>query len=95
MTKPMLLSEFTRLPPAMRATAFDGLSALIDAVAEQADEGYRFLRYQWFAAAIAALHAGRARTDGIITHRFPLDQYGKALDALANDRTAHKIVLVA
>ena len=47
-----------------------------------------------FAAAIAALRAGRVRTDGIITHRFPLDQYGKALDALANDRTAHKIVLV-
>jgi D-arabinitol dehydrogenase (NADP+) len=47
-----------------------------------------------FGAAIAALRGGRARTDGIITHRFPLDQYGKALDALANDRTAHKIVLV-
>ena len=30
----------------------------------------------------------------VITHRFSLDQYGKALDALANDRTAHKIVLV-
>jgi D-arabinitol dehydrogenase (NADP+) len=47
-----------------------------------------------FAAAIAALRGGRARTDGLITHRFPLDEYGKALDALANDRTAHKIVLV-
>jgi D-arabinitol dehydrogenase (NADP+) len=47
-----------------------------------------------FGAAIAALRVGRARTDGIITHRFALDQYGKALDALANDRTAHKIVLV-
>jgi hypothetical protein len=32
-----------------------------------------------FAAATAALRAGRARTDGIITHRFPLHQYGKAL----------------
>ena len=48
-----------------------------------------------FGAAIAALRGGRVRTDGIITHRFSLDQYGKALDALANDRTAHKIVLVA
>lgn len=47
-----------------------------------------------FGPAIAALRAGRARTDGIITHRFPLDQYGKALDALTNDRTVHKIVLV-
>lgn len=47
-----------------------------------------------FGAAIAALRGGRAKTDGLITHRFPLDQYGKALDALANDHTAHKIVLV-
>ena len=36
-----------------------------------------------FGAAIAALRSGRARTDGIITHRFSLDDYGKALDALA------------
>ena len=61
MTKPMLLSEFTRLPPVIRATAFEGLSALIDAVAEGAVESHRFLRYQWFAAALAA-YGGRART---------------------------------
>ena len=36
-----------------------------------------------FGAAIAALRTGRVRTDGIITHRFGLDDYGKALDALA------------
>ena len=47
-----------------------------------------------FAAAIAAMRGGRVRTDGMITHRYPIDQYGKALDALATDRTAHKIVLV-
>ncbi len=47
-----------------------------------------------FAAAIAALRAGRARTDGIITHRFALDDYGKALDALQNDPTVHKVVIV-
>ena len=46
-------------------------------------------------AAIAALRTGRAKTDGIITHRFALDDYGKALDALANDPTAHKVVLTA
>lgn len=61
MNKPMLLSDFTRLPPAMRATAFDGLSALIDTVAERAVERHRFLRYQWFAAALAA-YGDRART---------------------------------
>jgi D-arabinitol dehydrogenase (NADP+) len=46
-----------------------------------------------FAAAILALRTGRARTDGIITHRFSLDEYGKALDALASDPTVHKVVI--
>jgi len=48
-----------------------------------------------FAAAIDALRNRRLRTDGIITHRFGLDDYGKALDALANDPTAHKVVITA
>ena len=48
-----------------------------------------------FGAAIEALRTGRVRTDGMITHRFDLDDYGKALDALAGDPTAHKIVLSA
>lgn len=47
-----------------------------------------------FGAAIRALRSGRARTDGIITHRFSLDDYGKALDAVARDRSAHKVVIV-
>jgi D-arabinitol dehydrogenase (NADP+) len=48
-----------------------------------------------FGAAIAALRTGRAKTDGIITHRFALDDYGKALDALQHDPSVHKIVIVA
>lgn len=47
-----------------------------------------------FPAAIEALRAGRARTHGLITHRFALADYDKALEALANDRSVHKIVLV-
>jgi D-arabinitol dehydrogenase (NADP+) len=47
-----------------------------------------------FGAAIRALRSGRARTDGMITHRFSLDDYGKAIDAVAGDRTAHKVVIV-
>lgn len=47
-----------------------------------------------FGAAIGALRTGRARTDGIITHRFALDDYGTALDALAADPTAHKVIIV-
>jgi D-arabinitol dehydrogenase (NADP+) len=46
-----------------------------------------------FGAAIAALRTGRAKTDGIITHRFPLADYDKALDALTGDRTSHKVVI--
>lgn len=48
-----------------------------------------------FGAAIAALRGGRVKTDGIITHRFKLDEYGKALETLATDPTAHKVVIEA
>jgi D-arabinitol dehydrogenase (NADP+) len=47
-----------------------------------------------FASAIAALRSRRIRTDGIITHRFKLDDYGAALETLQSDKTAHKVVIV-
>ena len=47
-----------------------------------------------FAAAIAALRTGRVHTDGIITHRFPLDEYDRALQTMASDPAAHKVVVV-
>ena len=47
-----------------------------------------------FAAALAALRSGRVRTDGIITHRFGLADYAKAIDAAQHDTTTHKIVIV-
>jgi D-arabinitol dehydrogenase (NADP+) len=46
-----------------------------------------------FAAAIAALRTGRVHTDGIISHRFSPDDYGKALETLASDPAAHKVVI--
>jgi D-arabinitol dehydrogenase (NADP+) len=46
-----------------------------------------------FAAAIAALKGGRARTDGIITHRFGLDDYPAALQAVAGGTGVHKVVI--
>jgi D-arabinitol dehydrogenase (NADP+) len=46
-----------------------------------------------FGAAIAALRSGRVRTDGIISHRFSLDEYGKALETLTSDPAAHKVVV--
>ena len=47
-----------------------------------------------FGAAIAALRSGRVRTDNIITHRFPLSEYGRALDTLAHRSDTHKVVIV-
>src|ERR1700736_2248838 len=52
-----------------------------------------FAEIDSFPAAIAALRTGRVRTDGLITHRFPLDDYAGALDALRGDRTVHKIII--
>ena len=46
-----------------------------------------------FPAAIAALRSGRVRTDGLITHRYTLDEYGRALDDFANDKSLHKAVV--
>jgi D-arabinitol dehydrogenase (NADP+) len=46
-----------------------------------------------FPAAIAALRSGRVRTDGLITHRYSLDEYGRALDDFANDKSLHKAVV--
>src|SRR4029077_10862536 len=43
-----------------------------------------------FAAAIAALRNGRVKTDGIITHRFHLDDYADALETV-DSRRAHKV----
>jgi D-arabinitol dehydrogenase (NADP+) len=40
------------------------------------------------------LRSGHVRTEGIITHRFPLARFGEALDALRNDPICHKAVVV-
>lgn len=87
MTKPMLLADFTRLPPVLRAVLLDGLSGAIDTVAEQAPVSHRFLRFQWFAAALRA-YGGRARTilverDGEAVAALPLVGFGPAAAGLA------------
>lgn len=42
---------------------------------------------------LAMLRSGRMRTDGLITHRYGLDDYGTALHTLAHDPTSLKVVL--
>lgn len=53
-----------------------------------------FAEIDSFDAGIAAMRSGRLRTDGLITHRFGLDDYGRALETLRSDRAAHKVVIV-
>ena len=53
-----------------------------------------FAEIDSFPGALQALRSGRVKTEGIITHRFALSDYGKALDAQLNDPTRHKIVMV-
>ncbi len=57
----MSLSEFPRLPRVVRASLVEGLPAAIDRVAEMGPASHRFLRHQWFAAALRA-YGGQART---------------------------------
>lgn len=61
MTRPMMLAEFERLPPPHAVTGVDGLAGAIDTVAEAAPASHRFLRFGWYAAALAA-YGGDART---------------------------------
>jgi len=52
-----------------------------------------FAEISSFPATIQALRSGRVKTDGLITHRYRIDDYADALKTLRSDRTAHKIVL--
>jgi D-arabinitol dehydrogenase (NADP+) len=46
-----------------------------------------------FPDALAAFRAGAIRTDGLITHRFSVDEYEHALHAMRTDKSAHKIII--
>jgi D-arabinitol dehydrogenase (NADP+) len=46
-----------------------------------------------FDRALVALRRGRVQTAGLITHRFSLDQYGEALDAVADSASIKAVIL--
>lgn len=46
-----------------------------------------------FDRAVRALRTGRVRGEGIVTHRFPLDSYDKAIEAVRDDRSCLKAVI--
>jgi D-arabinitol dehydrogenase (NADP+) len=52
-----------------------------------------FAQVNCFDRSLAMLRSGRVRTEGLITHRFTLDQYAEALTALASDPTCLKAVV--
>lgn len=52
-----------------------------------------FAQVNCFDRSLAMLRSGRVRTDGLITHRFALDTYADALDALSSDPTCLKAVV--
>ena len=83
----MFLADFQRLPPVARASVADGLATAIDTVATAAPPGHAFLRYGWYAAALAA-YGGQARTvlveeDGRPTLALPIATVGPAFLGLA------------
>jgi D-arabinitol dehydrogenase (NADP+) len=53
-----------------------------------------FAQVNCFDRSLAMLRSGRIHGDGLITHRFPLTEYGDALKALASDPTCLKAVVV-
>jgi D-arabinitol dehydrogenase (NADP+) len=52
-----------------------------------------FAQVNSFPTSIAVLRSGRVRTEGLITHRFPLERFGAALEAVRGDETCLKAVV--
>lgn len=52
-----------------------------------------FAEIDTFPATLAALSSGRIKTEGLITHRFSLEEYGEALETLRSAKNAHKVVI--
>jgi D-arabinitol dehydrogenase (NADP+) len=53
-----------------------------------------FAQTHCFDRSIALLRSGRVRTEGILTHRFGLTEFGSALEALRSDRSCLKSAIV-
>lgn len=53
-----------------------------------------FAQTHCFDRALSMLRSGRVRTEGIVTHEFPLSGYDQALSALQSDRSCMKAAIV-
>jgi D-arabinitol dehydrogenase (NADP+) len=52
-----------------------------------------FAQVDCFPRSIAMLRSGRIRTDGVITHRYPLDDFGDVIETIRSDARCLKAVL--
>ena len=59
----------------------------------RADRQGSFAQVDCMDRALRLLRSGRVRTDGLVTHRFPLERYAEALDTLRHDPTSLKVVI--
>jgi D-arabinitol dehydrogenase (NADP+) len=64
-----------------------------DIFRRQLDIKGSFAQVNCFDRSLAMLRSGRVQTDGLITHRFSLDDYGDALKAVDSDPTCLKAVV--
>jgi D-arabinitol dehydrogenase (NADP+) len=64
-----------------------------DIFRRQLDIKGSFAQVNCFDRSLAMLRSGRVRTDGLITHRFSLDEYGDALKAVESDPSCLKAVV--
>lgn len=53
-----------------------------------------FAQTHCFDRALAVLRSGRVKTEGMLTHCLPLDEYGSALEALRSDRSCLKAAII-
>ena len=96
-----VIAELPRLARNGGRIVYYGVADEADAVTISPFEIFRreltimgsFTEVDSFPDALAAFRSGAVRTDGLITHRYSLEGYAEALDALRSDRSAHKIVI--
>lgn len=96
-----VIAELPRLARNGGRIVYYGVADEADAVTISPFEIFRreltimgsFTEVDSFPDALAAFRSGAVRTDGLITHRYSLEGYAEALDAMRSDRSAHKIVI--
>ena len=96
-----VIAELPRLARNGGRIVYYGVAAETDVVSISPFEIFRreltimgsFTEVDSFPDALADFRSGAIRTEGLITHRYSIDSYAEALEAMRSDRSAHKIVI--